>query len=327
MSDAGPRPSSGTPGGTAGDVRRSDRPPEGHRYPGRVRVVYLGTPEVAGEPLRALAGAGHDIPLVVSQPDRRRGRGSDLVASPVKRVAEELGLAVSDRVDDVLDTGAELGVVVAFGRLIKPHVLAALPMVNLHFSLLPRWRGAAPVERAILAGDPVTGVCLMALEEGLDTGPVYEAAEVPIEADDDLPTLRARLGRVGTEMLVRRLAGGFETLGTPRPQEGEPTYAAKIDPAELRLDWSRPADELARVVRLGTAWTTLGGRRLRVLAAAPAPASGEEGPAPGVLDGLRVGTGAGVLALRRVQPEGRGPMDATDWVRGARLPPGTRLGS
>jgi methionyl-tRNA formyltransferase len=123
--------------------------------------------------LRALVGAGHEVVLVVSQPDKRRGRGGELAPSPVKAAAVALGLAVTERVDDVITAGAELGVVVAYGRLIRPHVLAVLPMINVHFSLLPRWRGAAPVERAILAGDERTGVCVMQLEEGLDTGPVY----------------------------------------------------------------------------------------------------------------------------------------------------------
>ena len=288
------------------------------------RLVYLGTPEVGVPPLRALAASGHEILLVVSQPDRRRGRGGDLVPSPVKRAATELGLPVSDRVDDVLGLGAELGVVVAFGRLIKPHVLAEVPMVNVHFSLLPRWRGAAPVERALLAGDEVTGVCLMELEEGLDTGPVYECAEVPVTDDDTLESLRSRLVDIGTEMLVRRLAGGRAGLGPPRPQEGEPTYASKLDPAELQIDWSRPAGELARLVRLGSAWTTVGGRRLRVLAAAVE--AEPDGPAPGIVDGTLVGTGAGALRLVRVQPEGKGAMAAEDWARGARLAPGTVLG-
>ncbi|HET6809639.1 MAG TPA: methionyl-tRNA formyltransferase [Acidimicrobiales bacterium] len=286
------------------------------------RLVYLGTPEVGVPPLRALAAAGHEIVLVVSQPDRRRGRGAELVPAPVKRAATELGLPVSDRVDDVLGLGAELGVVVAFGRLIRPHVLAEVPMVNLHFSLLPRWRGAAPVERALLAGDEVTGVCLMELEEGLDTGPVYECAELPITDDDTLESLRSRLVDVGTEMLVRRLASGRVSLGTPRAQEGEPTYAAKLAPAELRIDWSRPARELARLVRLGSAWTSVGGRRLRVLAAAAEPG----GAGPGVADGTAVGTGDGVLRLVRVQPEGKGAMAAEDWARGARLAPGAVLG-
>ncbi|MFP5327603.1 MAG: methionyl-tRNA formyltransferase, partial [Acidimicrobiia bacterium] len=156
-------------------------------------------------PLRALVENGHDVRLVVTQADKRRGRGSATTPSPVKAAALELGLPVSHTVDDVLGTGAELGVVVAFGRLIKPHVLERIPMVNLHFSLLPRWRGAAPVERAILAGDRETGVCLMKLEEGLDTGPVYAVERTPIGEDESAEELRARLVEIGTAMLVEQL--------------------------------------------------------------------------------------------------------------------------
>jgi methionyl-tRNA formyltransferase len=255
----------------------------------------------------------------VSQPDKKRGRGGALVASPVKAVAQELGLAVTDRVDDVLDTDAELGVVVAYGRLIKPHVLERVPMVNLHFSLLPRWRGAAPVERAILAGDTETGVDLMELEEGLDTGPVYAEERVDIGADESVDELRSRLVTIGTELLVRELTNG---LGTPRPQEGEPTYAAKLDPSEFELHWDRPAEELHRVVRLGRAWTTFRGRRLKVLRARPVVAE----LSSGVLDGVVVGTGDGGLELVTVQPEGKGPQDAAAWRNGARPEPGERLG-
>ncbi len=244
-----------------------------------------------------------------------------MVPSPVKAAAAELGLPVTDRVDDVLDAGAELGVVVAYGRLIKPHVLAVLPMVNLHFSLLPRWRGAAPVERAILAGDAVTGVCVMALEEGLDTGPVYACEERPIGEEETLDEVRSALTNTGTRMLVELLATG---LPEPRPQTGEPTYAAKIEPEEHHLDWARPAVELHRVVRLGSAWTTFRDRRLRVLRARVA--TGSE-LAPGELDvaGLRVGTGDGALELLEVQPEGKGTQPATSWRNGARLQPGDRL--
>ena len=144
------------------------------------RLAFLGTPEVAVGFLRALHDAGHDVALVVTAPDRRRGRGTALTPTPVKLCALGLGLPVSGRVADVLYAKVELGVVVAFGTLIRADVLAQVPMVNLHFSLLPRWRGATPVERAILAGDDRTGVCLMALDEGLDTGPVYARVEAPI---------------------------------------------------------------------------------------------------------------------------------------------------
>jgi methionyl-tRNA formyltransferase len=274
--------------------------------------------------LRALVAAGHDVALVVSRPDRRRGRGGALLPSPVKATALELGLPVSERVDDVIDVGAELGVVVAFGRIIRPHVLAALPMLNVHFSLLPRWRGAAPVERAILAGDSTTGVCVMAVDEGLDTGGVYGCIEVPIGREDTLEDLRAVLAERGTELLLSVLRDG---LPDPRPQEGEPTYAGKIEPHEHRLDWSRPALELHRVVRLGQAWTTFRGARLKIPRARLLP-PGSEVPPPGVIDAdsLVVGAGDGGLELVEVQPEGRPVQPAAAWRNGARLGPGERLG-
>ncbi len=259
--------------------------------------------------------------LVVSQPDRKRGRGGALVPSPVKAAAAEAGLPTSDRVDDVIDTGADLGVVVAFGRLIRPNVLAALSMVNLHFSLLPRWRGAAPVERAILAGDAVTGVCLMALEEGLDTGPVYACDEVEIGADDTADDLRATLVERGTALLVRALDEG---LPEPRPQQGDATYATKLAPGEHRLEWRSPAVELHRVVRVGQAWTTFRGARLKVHRSRLA----ESGTVPGVVDPntLVVGTGDGGLQLVEVQPEGRPVQSAGAWRNGARLGPDERMG-
>ena len=291
-----------------------------------MRLAYLGSPDAAVPPLQALLADGHEVRIVVTQPDRRRGRGTDLVPTPVKAAAREAGLPVSDRVDDVLEAGVELGVVVAYGRLIKPHVLDEVPMVNLHFSLLPRWRGAAPVERAILAGDTETGVCVMALEEGLDTGPVYRREVVAIGAEETADELRRRLVEVGTTMLVGALRDG---LGDPEPQTGEPTYAAKIDVDELRLDWARPAVELHRLVRIGRAWTTFRGRRLRVLRATRHDGNGPAPTAPpaGVIEGVVVGTGDGYgLELVEVQPEGKPPMPAPAWLNGAHPMAGERLG-
>ena len=273
-------------------------------------------------PLRALVESGHDVALVVSQPDKRRARGGALIPSPVKAAAMELGLTRSDLVDDALRVGAELGVVVAFGRIIKPHVLDVLPMVNMHFSLLPRWRGAAPVERAILAGDRETGVCLMGLEEGLDTGPIYECERFDIGPEETADELRARLVDRGTELLIRSLDSG---LGEPVPQSGEPTFAAKIEPADLHLEWDRPAIELHRVIRLGRAWTTFRGRRL-IVARARLAGTAARALEPGQLDRTTVGTGHGALELFEVQPEGKGVQDAAAWVRGARLRDGERLG-
>jgi methionyl-tRNA formyltransferase len=260
-----------------------------------VRLAFLGTPEVAVPPLKALVADGHDVALVVTRPDRRRGRGTDTSPSPVSVAASALSLDVSHVVDDVLGVDAELGVVVAFGELIKPHVLARLPMINLHFSLLPRWRGAAPVERAIMAGDDMTGVCVMEVAEGLDTGDVYACVDVPIGARQTAAQLRSELVAAGTSLLVEQLRDG---LGTPTPQVGEPSYAAKITPDELRLDWARPAVELDRLVRVGGAWTMWRDTRVKVVEAE-------------IVDGR--------LTPTVVQPQGRRPMAFGDWRRGARL--------
>jgi methionyl-tRNA formyltransferase len=284
------------------------------------RLVYLGTPELAVPPLRAIHHAGHEIALVVSRADKRRSRGGALLPSPVKAAALELGLPVTDQVDDVLGVGADLGVVVAFGRLIKPHVLDELPMVNLHFSLLPQWRGAAPVERAILAGDRETGVDVMAVEEGLDTGGIYAESRLAIDDDLTLDELRAVLVEHGTRLLLELLRDG---IGEARPQIGEPTYAAKIEPHEHRLDWSQPAEQLARVVRLGEAWTTFRGRRLKVHRAR---AHERANLAPGEIDGPVVGTASGALELVTVQPEGKAPMPYNSWRNGARPRPGEQFG-
>ena len=173
------------------------------------RIVYLGTPATAVPPLRALCDAGYEIALVVSRPDTRRGRGVSFQPSPVKAAALDLGLDVSDDLEDLAGVTADLGVVVAYGEIIPPTALEQVSMVNLHFSLLPRWRGAAPVERAILAGDEVTGVCLMALSEGLDTGAVYRRAETPIDPEEECGALRARLVTLGTEVLIDALARGL----------------------------------------------------------------------------------------------------------------------
>lgn len=196
------------------------------------RLVFLGTPQAAVDPLRTLVRMGHDVALVVSRPDKRRGRGGGLVPSPVKASAIELGLPVTDVLDDAVHVGAELGVVVAFGRIIPIAVLDRLPMVNLHFSLLPRWRGAAPVERAILEGDGETGVCLMAVEAGLDTGGIYAEAETYIDEDETAEQLRARLVALGCGLLEKHLVDGIVGLPAPRDQMGTPTYTEKIVPAD-----------------------------------------------------------------------------------------------
>jgi len=251
----------------------------------------------------------------------------------VKRCAVELDLPVSSRLGDVVGARVEIGVVVAFGSLIGAEILARVPMVNVHFSLLPRWRGAAPVERAILAGDEVTGVCLMSLEETLDTGPVYARVEVPIAPGETAAELKVSLSAIGAGLLVERLSGGLATLGTPVPQQGESVYAAKIDRDELRIDWERPAVELERLVRIGRAWTIFRGRRLIVERArvGPATAVGGDEPlggrrAPGSLLGDEVACGVGSLELLEVRPEGRSALAFDAWRHGARPEAGECFG-
>jgi methionyl-tRNA formyltransferase len=296
------------------------------------RLAYLGTPNLAVPPLRALVQAGHEIALCVTRPDRRRGRGGTTGPSPVKAAARELGIPVTHDMEEVVGAHVELAVVVAYGRIIPAHLLAQVPMVNLHFSLLPRWRGAAPLERAILAGDHETGVCLMKIEEGLDTGPVYACRAMPLDDELTLEDLRAQLVDAACDMLVGALAEGVDHLPTPKPQRGAPTIAEKITQEDLLLDWSEPARQLHRVVRLGRAWTTYRDKRLTVLEVSVADTEEferlrAEGRTPGSLAGPAVMTGDGVLVLRRVQPESRSPMSADEWLRGVRPADGERLGT
>lgn len=295
-----------------------------------MKLVYLGTPEISVAPLRALVAAGHEVLLVVTNPDRRRSRGGrrgsgtggrrgsgtggGTSPSPVKAAAVELGIEVAHEPAAVLgavERGAELGVVVAYGRLIKPPVLGAVPLVNLHFSLLPRWRGAAPVERSLLAGDERTGVCVMRLEEGLDTGGVYARAEVPIGPTTTAAELRNELVTVGTDLLVDTLSRPLASwIDDWQPQVGEPTYAHKLEAGELEIDWSRPVDEIDRLIRLGGAWTTFRDKRLKLLSARLVDAGGA----------------AHLLEPIEVQPEGKGAMRFEDWRNGARPRPGELFG-
>jgi len=276
-------------------------------------LVYFGSPELAVAPLNALVEAGHEIALVVSQPDAKRGRGSALSPSPVKQRARELEIPVTSDPEVATEVGAELGVVVAYGRLLSPRLVSALPMVNLHFSLLPRWRGAAPVERAILAGDHETGVCLMAVEEGLDTGGVYAARTVAV-GTKSLEVLRSELVDLGCALLREKLSHGLSSLGEPEPQVGEVTYAKKVKNEEYLLHFDAPAVELERVIRLGRAYTFDRNRRLRILEVTVTGGA----IAPGELEGVRLGTGDGVLELSMVQPEGKPAMPAAAWSIGRR---------
>lgn len=289
-----------------------------------MRLVFFGTPAEGAAVLDALVGAGHDVALVLTRPDKRRSRRGHAEPSPVRVAAERLALPVRTPVKagelagELGGSGATLGVVVAYGQILSPAVLDALPLglVNLHFSLLPRWRGAAPVERAILAGDEETGVCLMRLEQGLDTGPVFASTRTPIGLEETAGELRARLVDLGIELVVRTLP--HVATAVPEPQQGEPSYADKLDVDEFRLDPNRPAEELHRIVRAGNprpgAWAHIGGRRLKVLHATLGPATPDR---PGSIDKqARLATADGALVLEEVQPEGGLVMSGADWRRG-----------
>ena len=237
----------------------------------------------------------------------------------MKTAAIELGLQVSHNMTDALDVGADLGVVVAYGRIIPVDVLARLPMINVHFSLLPRWRGAAPVERALMAGDTQTGICIMRIEEGLDTGVVYDRVEVPIRDDHTLTSLRAELVEASLAPLVHAVTHG---CGAGEAQRGEPTHAAKIEPSELQIRWSASARDIVALTKLETAWFMLAGKRVRVLAARLAePAGASAGKVLRIdTDGVTVACGDGAVTLLTVQPEGKNAMSAAAWANGARLP-------
>lgn len=268
--------------------------------------------------LEALVDAGHEIVRVVTRPDRRRGRGSEMTPSPVKKAALARGLAVVHRLGDIEDVDIDLGVVVAYGALVPSRLLERVPMVNVHFSLLPRWRGAAPVERAILAGDDETGVCLMGLEVTLDTGPLYATATTSI-GEKTLDDLLEELSYRGAELLVATLAreGG---LGSGEPQRGDVSYAEKLTSEDFRLRSSTTAAMLARQVRLGRAFTFVGGRRFRILAARVVNDVTIDPGRLGLLDDMPLlGSAEGALQLELVQEEGKRATAANEWWRGARL--------
>jgi len=296
------------------------------------RLAYLGNPEVAVPPLRALAGAaaalGLEVVVVVTSPPRRRARRADPTPTPVGAAAAELGLTVAHDLDALgfADGGIDLAVVVAYGRIVPVEVLDRFPMVNLHFSLLPRWRGAAPVERAIMAGDAETGVCVMDVAEGLDTGGVRARTAIPIGPDDTAADLRERLADLGANLLVDWLSGVVAGgPGASEPQEGEPTWAHKLDRSDLRLDWDRPAAELHRLVRVGGAHTTFRGEPFKVWAAATVVTPVDAHP--GTLAGDVVVAADGGLRLLEVQPAGRNRMPFAAWASGAHPVPDERLGA
>jgi methionyl-tRNA formyltransferase len=306
---------------------------------GRVeRVIYFGTPEIAVGPLRALVAAGFNVDLVVTGVDKRRGRGSQTSPCPVKLAAIELQIPVTHDVADAIAlvtknetstdglSGIFVGVVVAYGHIISKDALQVLPMINIHYSLLPRWRGAAPVERALLAGDEQTGVCIMQVVQQLDAGDILKSATTQISQTDTTATLRIRLGELATPLLVDVLSNGVTVT---EPQSGEVVVAAKITQVDLEIDWSKPAAVVDRQVRVGGAFTFFSGKRFKVhsLKVSAEIFISESGNMVVVNDRVLVACGQGVVELVEVQPEGKPRISAEDWKKGARLDAQSRLGS
>jgi methionyl-tRNA formyltransferase len=277
-------------------------------------LVFLGTPAAAATILSELIRNGFEIVHVVTRADARRGRGSSMTPSPVKQVAIDNAIEVSHDMTWLQEHSDRdlLGVVVAYGKIIPATVLLHTPMVNVHFSLLPRWRGAAPVERAILAGDASTGVCIMNVEETLDTGDVFAQREIKIVDTHTVESLTQDLALLGAELLIDTLNDG---LGAGVPQEGETTYATKVNPDELRLNWNLSSVEVLRRVRALRSFTMLGAQRLKVVQAEMHLDAVTL--SPGQCDGAGcVGTHDGAVRLLMVQPEGKAVMDAAAWLRG-----------
>jgi methionyl-tRNA formyltransferase len=312
------------------------------------RVVFLGTPEYGVPVLEALA-AEHQVVAVVTQPDRAAGRGRRLVPPPVKVAAGALGIEVlqprgmrreNETVVRLRDLGADVFVLAAFGQILRRHVLEIPPhgVLGVHASLLPRWRGAAPVAAAILAGDQETGVTLMRTDEGMDTGDIIAQRALPIAPDDTTGTLTDRLAHLGAGLVIDTLSAWIAGEISPRPQdEALATFAPQLEKGQGRIDWAQPAETIARQVRAYNPWpvahTTWQGRLLRILAAKPI-AGPEDAPDPGAAPGtvvempggVAVVCGRGLLALWEVQAEGKRAMDAGAFARGQRGLVGSVLG-
>ena len=308
-----------------------------------MRLAFLGTPDFAVAALAAIVAAGHEVACVYSQPPAPRGRGHELKPSPVHAFAEAHGIPVRTpasmrdpaEIAAFADLKLDAAVVVAFGQILPAAVLDAprLGSFNVHGSLLPRWRGAAPIQRAIMAGDKVTGVQVMRMTEGLDEGPVLATATLRIDALDTASSLHDRMAAAGADLIVRTLAdiAAGRSVETPQADEGV-TYAKKLRPQHARLDWTKPGRFLDGKIRGMSpspgAWfelpTDKGPVRVKALLSAFEDAAGP----PGVTldDRLLVATGEGAVRLLKVQREGRGPQDAEVFLRGTPVPAGTRLG-
>ena len=294
-----------------------------------MRLIFMGTPDFSVPVLEALVQAGHEIACVYTQPPRPAGRGKQDRASPVQARAVALGLPVRhpvtlrnpDEQAEFAALQADIAVVVAYG-LILPQAVLDLPAkgcLNIHASLLPRWRGAAPIHRAIMAGDAQTGICIMQMAAGLDTGPVLLRQAVPIWAEDTTGALHDRLSALGATMIVQALAQLNQLHALPQPDAGI-SYAAKIDKAEARVDWTRPAVEVDRLIRglspFPGAWCEVAGERIKLLGSRRVDGQGEPGA---VLGGFTIACGDGAVEVTEVQREGKRRMTAAEALRGLAL--------
>lgn len=303
-----------------------------------MRLAFMGTPDFAVPALAELVAAGHEVVAVYSQPPRPRGRGQQLQPSPVHAFAEGLGLSVHTpaSMKDPAEIAAfqaldlDAAVVVAYGQILKTEVLEAprLGCFNVHASLLPRWRGAAPIQRAIMAGDRTTGVQVMRMSEGLDEGAVLLSEETPITPEDTAATLSERLSRLGAGLLPRTLAAIERGGAVETPQVGEPTYARKITSAEARIDWTRPAAEIDRHIRglspFPGAWFEIDGVRVKALMSRLSQGGGAPGEA--LDDQLEIACGDGAVRLTLVQREGKGRQSSDEFVRGFPVAAGRVVG-
>ncbi|MGR3805284.1 MAG: methionyl-tRNA formyltransferase [Marinibacterium profundimaris] len=301
-----------------------------------MRVIFMGTPEFSVPVLDALAGAGHEIAAVYCQPPRPAGRGKKPRPTPVHARAEALGLKVRHPVSlkgaeeqaAFAALKADVAVVVAYGLILPQPVLDAPRhgCLNIHASLLPRWRGAAPIHRAILEGDAETGICIMQMEAGLDTGPVLLREATAIRPEETTATLHDRLSAMGAALIVTALDRLDTLVPQPQPDEGV-TYAAKIDKSEARIDWTQPAEAVDRQIRglspFPGAWTEIDGERVKLLASRVA--TGQGAPGTALDDALTIACGSGAVEILRLQRAGKGAQDRDAYLRGRPLPAGTQL--
>ena len=285
-----------------------------------MRLAFIGTPDAAVPSLEALVHAGYDVALVITRPDRRRGRGGELSPSPVKAAALALGLSVSHRLADLEELDVERGVVVAYGAIIPEPLLRRVPMLNVHFSLLPRWRGAAPVQRALLAGDEETGVTIISLEPSLDTGPVHLERRIRIDEKTALE-LTAELAVLGAGALLEVL-GSPRLLEHPKVQVGDATYAEKLTKETFHLTPEMSASLALRTVRLGGAYLFVAATRVGVVSAHASNAAVREGLVDLVEGNVALGTRDGALSLGDVRPAGSSTMSAPAWWSGRRADDG-----